>query len=84
MDLTAWQAKYDGTGWQEALGSSIDEEALGRRLREASCRGRPLGDEEFVESLETRCGRRLRARPVGRPKKVSGKEEDHLSFGYGV
>ena len=64
--------------------SSIDKEAFEQRQREASRRGRPLGDEEFVESLKTRCGRRLRARPVGRPKKVSGKEEDHLSFGYGV
>ena len=84
VDLTPWQAKYDGPRWQEVLRSSIDEEAFGQRLREASRRGRPLGDEGFVKSLETRCGRRLRARPVGRPKKVGAEEGDQLSFGYGV
>jgi putative transposase len=84
LHLTPWQAKYDGPRWQEALRSSIDEEAFGQRLREASRRGRPLGDEEFVENLEKRCGRRLRARPVGRPKKISKEEGGQLSFGYGV
>ena len=43
VDLTPWQAKYDGPRWQEALRSSIDEEAFGQRLREVSRRGRPLG-----------------------------------------
>ena len=69
IDLTPWKAEYDWPRWQEVLRTSIDEEAFGQRLREASRRGRPLGDEEFVENLEKRCGRRLRARPVGRPKK---------------
>ena len=84
VDLTAWRAKYDWPRWQEALRSSIDEEAFGQRLQEANRRGRPFGDEQFVESLEKRCGRRLRARPVGRPKKSSEGEGNQLSLGYGV
>ena len=84
VDLTPWLANYDWPRWQEALRSSVDEEAFGQRLREASRRGRPLGDEQFVENLERRCGRRLRARPVGRPKKASDEQGDRLSLGYGV
>ena len=78
-ELTPWKAKYDWLRWQEALRSSIDEEAFGQRLREVSRRGRPLGDDEFVENLE-----KLQARPVGRPKKISEEEGGQLSFGYGV
>ena len=51
VDLTPWQAKYDGPRWQEALRSSIDEEAFGQRLREASRRGRPLGQFSPVHSI---------------------------------
>ena len=84
VDLMPWRAKYDWPRWQEALRSSIDEEAFGQRLQEASRRGRPLGDEQFVENLEQRCGRRLRAQRVGRPKKSSEEEGNQLSLGYGV
>lgn len=72
------------SGLSDLVRCSIDVEAFGQRSREASRRGRQLGDEEFVENLERRCGRRLRARPVRRPKKVSAEEVDQLSFGYGV
>lgn len=84
VDLTPWQARYDWPRWQEALRSSVDEEAFGQRLQEASRRGRPLGDEQFVEDLERRCGRRLRARPVGRPRSSKEGEGGPLSLGYGV
>jgi hypothetical protein len=42
---------------------------------------RPLGDELFVENLEKRCGRRLRAQPVGRPKGASTDEVNQLALG---
>ncbi len=84
VDLTPWRAKYDWPRWQEALRTSIDEEAFGLRLQEASRRGRPLGDEQFVENLEKRCGRRLRAQPVGRPKKAKEEGGNRLWLGYGV
>jgi putative transposase len=71
IDLKPWQAKYDWPRWQEALRTSIEEEAFGERLREASRRGRPFGNQEFVDDLEKRCGRGLRPRPVGRPKNSS-------------
>jgi len=74
VDLTPWKAKYDWARWQAALRSKH------RRSRH----GRPLGDEQFVENLEKRCGRRLRAQPVGPPKKSSEDEGNQLSLGYGV
>ena len=68
IDLTPWREKYDWPRWQEALRIGVDEEAFGQRLQDASRRGRPLGDEQFIENLEKQYGRPLRAHPVGRPK----------------
>ena len=39
-----------------------------------------MGGERFTGELEKLCGRRLRALPVGRPKKSSAKEGDRLSL----
>ena len=84
VDLAPWQAKYDWPRWQEVLRSSIDEEAFGQRLREASRRGRPMGDDKFVGTLEEQSGRRLRSRPAGRPRRASEEKLDQLLCGYGV
>ncbi len=84
VDLTPWEARYDWPRWREALRSSVNEEAFGQRLQEASRRGWPFGDERFVEDLEKRCGGRLRVRPVGRTRSSNEEEGDQLSLGYGV
>jgi|GEM_PF-5260031 len=78
VDLAAWRAAYDWQRWREVLETSLGEEAFGERLQEASRRGRPLGGEEFTEELERRCGRRLRALPVGRPRKSGAQEERQM------
>ncbi len=84
LDLAPWRERYDWPRWREALRSSVEEEAFGQRLQEAGRRGRPFGDPQFVESLERQCGRRIRARPVGRPRKLGGEEGNQLSLGNGV
>jgi len=84
IDLERWRESYDWPRWRAALAGSIDEEAFGVRLREASRRGRPLGGEEFTDQLEERSGRKLRARPVGRPKETERDERDQMAFGFGV
>lgn len=71
IDLTPWQQRYDWPRWQQALRTSIDEEAFAQRLQEASRRGRPLGDPPFLDHLETTSNRRLRPQKVGRRKKAS-------------
>ena len=59
LDLSAWSAQYSSEQWCEVLRSSVEEEAFGRRLQEASRRGRPLGTTAFSDSLEQRAGRKL-------------------------
>jgi putative transposase len=84
LDLAPWQVEYDWARWREVLKTNIDEEAFGRRLQEASRRGRPFGGERFAEELEAHCGRKLLALPVGRPKKKASVGGDELSLGFGV
>jgi hypothetical protein len=43
-----------------------------------------MGGNEFVDELEARGGRRLRAKPVGRPRRVSEDEDEQMVLGYGV
>ena len=69
VNLDDWRRQYTGERWREVLRTSVSEEALMERLREASVRGRPLGSEDFLEAMERKAGRRLRPLPVGRPKK---------------
>jgi hypothetical protein len=48
--------------------SSVAEEAMAQRIREATRGGWPLGSEAFVHELEQLAGRRLHPLPPGRPK----------------
>jgi hypothetical protein len=66
------------------LETSVEEEAFGQRLGEASRRGRPLGSEDFAKELERRAGRKLRPLPVGRPRKKPARESNQLSLQIGV
>jgi putative transposase len=69
LDLKAWEAEYTASQWWSVLCTGVDEEAFGRRLQEASRRGRPLGESGFTDELEVRLGRALRPLLPGRPKK---------------
>ena len=41
-----------------------------QRLRQQTSTGRPVGDDSFIETVETLSGRRIRRRPAGRRKKL--------------
>lgn len=69
LDLRPWQAEYTSSQWWNVLCSGVDEEAFGRRLQEASRRGRPLGQSWFTGELELRLGRAVQPMPAGRPRK---------------
>jgi putative transposase len=84
LELDAWRAEYTRAQWLEALDTSVDEEAFGRRLHESSRRGRPLGGEAFTEELENRVGRRLRPSQVGRPRKSKFEEDGQLPLEIGI
>ena len=71
LDLRCWQAEYDAGRWAATLRTSVEEECLAERIRRATLRGRPMGGEAFVQSLERSTGRRLHPSPPGRPRKKS-------------
>jgi putative transposase len=54
--------------WRSYLAAAGNETII-KRTRERLKTGRPAGDAEFVRTLEGKVGRRLGARPVGRPRK---------------
>jgi putative transposase len=84
LDLSAWQAEYTQQRWSEVLEAGVEEEAFGRRLQEASRRGRPLGSSEFTTELEKLTGRALRPQSVGRPRKQTCEDDHQLSLETGV
>ncbi len=71
VHLEGWRKQYTVERWRELLRTSVGEEALIERLREATLRGRPFGSDEFMEELERKTDRRLHPLPVGRPKKTA-------------
>jgi putative transposase len=80
LDLAGWRREYDPQRWKRVLETSVDEEALGQRIHEASRRGRALGSEAFVKELESRSGRRLRPHPVGRPNQTQHRQPQQLAL----
>jgi putative transposase len=73
LNLAAWAKRLSGAGdWRDSLGEAGDAEAVGK-LRRWTMTGRPLGGDRFVRKLEAALGRRLRALPIGRPRKARRK-----------
>jgi putative transposase len=68
LDMKAWRRIRDSCRWKAQLRRADDEEELAA-LRSRTRTGRPLGSDSFVSKLETAVGRRLRALPVGRPRR---------------
>jgi putative transposase len=68
LDLAKWREDSAGWDWKATLVEPQDEAVI-RVLRLGTSRGRPLGSDSFIRKLERRVGRRLRALPVGRPRK---------------
>lgn len=68
LDLSGWSKSWPADAWKSALRQPEDpaETAV---LRTSTLRGRPLATDAFLSKLEHRLGRRLRSRPVGRPRK---------------
>jgi putative transposase len=62
----------ESTHWSAWLAEGDDEKML-TTLRLHTRTGRPAGSRRFVANLESKMGRRLHAKPVGRPKKGKDK-----------
>jgi putative transposase len=54
--------------WSVCMAEGDDARMLAM-LRLHTCTGRPAGSRRFVVELESKLGRNLRAKPVGRPRK---------------
>lgn len=67
LDLGAWGRRYSTARWREMLREKMSDEEVDL-VRRYTHRGRPLGSDSFLSKVERLVGRRLRARPVGRPK----------------
>jgi putative transposase len=74
LDLEEWRAWRPPRGWRRELRRPEDADAV-QRLVEATMRGRPLGSDSFLSKMEHRLGRRVRAKPVGRPKAGASKKK---------
>jgi putative transposase len=75
LDLRVWWADYTGAQWLEVLKTTVAEEAFGRRLAEATVRGRPMGAAAFTQELEDLTGRRIEPSKPGRPRKLAAGAE---------
>jgi putative transposase len=59
----------ESADWSAWLAEKDDEKML-KTLRLHTRTGRPAADKRFIAALESKLGRRLQAKPVGRPKRV--------------
>jgi putative transposase len=77
LNLPWWWKQFSAEQWRKELAAGLTpEEAARIRLRtQRTQTGRPLGSDSFLSKLETLLGRRVRARPVGRPRKSLGEND---------
>jgi putative transposase len=68
LNLSWWYGTMSAGQWRKELADGLTDSEL-RRLRISTHTGRPLGGDSFLSKVETLLGRRVRAMPVGRPKK---------------
>ncbi len=68
LDLETWFSECSPERWRQELAESVDDAAVGR-LHRCTHSGRPLASDNWISKLEQKLGRRLRALPVGRPRK---------------
>ncbi len=68
IDASGWRRRWPPETWRSILRDSDDEESAEELCRN-TFNGRPLGGDSFIARLETKLNRRLRPRPVGRPRK---------------
>ena len=67
LDLAGWRKRCRGVDWAAQLQAPQDDKTSAR-LRLYTRTGRPLGSDRFMSKIESLLGKRLRPRPVGRPK----------------
>jgi putative transposase len=68
LDRHTWKELFDDKNWGEVLRDAADE-SVENEVRRHTMTGRPCGSETFINKLEEQLCRRVRALPIGRPRK---------------
>ena len=68
LDLVAWRARYTPEKWKRCLELGLADSLTIERIREATQKGWPLGDEAFLDRLASEFGVNPRRRHPGRPR----------------
>jgi len=74
LDMAAWHRLFRPAAWKKILQEKEDEMMVDR-LRRCMRTGRPLASDRFITRMEAKLGARLRANPVGRPRKKQKKQK---------
>ena len=69
LSMKLWETYWKKDEWRDWL-LEADPVFLMKQIHLHTNRGRPLGTDSFLSKLEAKLGRRVRAFPVGRPKKI--------------
>ncbi len=72
LDMPTWLNTWRPERWMSQLRRTEDQ-ASNAAIRLSTSRGRPLASDSFLSKLEQCLGRRVRALPVGRPKRRGWK-----------
>ena len=79
LDTELWSKQWNFKTWKEYLydpGAEADAETI----RQGTHTGRPLGSEEFIETVEKSVGRALTPQKGGRPAKVPNRNQEIFNF----
>jgi putative transposase len=68
LDMQRWKELSAGIAWENELALPLTAADL-QRIRRATHTGRPLASDRALAKLEALLGRRLRALPIGRPRR---------------
>ena len=79
LTLHPWAEAYGAVEWGEILEVGFREHGELKRLREGLRSGRPLGEDAFIDELESKLGRPLRLQKTGRPPKAQSEGKDRKS-----
>ena len=68
LDLIRWRVAHTPESWKLRLENGLADGLLLERIREATRKGWPLGEDTFLDHLEHDLGVRARPAPRGRPR----------------
>ena len=70
IELGIWEQNWTAAQWSIALQEGLAEAEWKRRLQEATCTGRPFGENTFLRACEQQSGLRLLAQKPGPKRQV--------------